>query len=85
MGICCGKPVIPDVVPKAEDPPEGLLKDIEDPREATAYSTTMSVPAAANLVMTQGVIYKAALLDAEQENERLDDYVKRIQGEVSPI
>jgi hypothetical protein len=59
----------------------GLLDGIEDPSNATVFSTVLSLARTAEMVSKRGVVYEAATRDVEERHEAVDDYLKRVQGE----
>jgi hypothetical protein len=59
----------------------GLLDTIRDPASAAFYSTSMRLEPAAEMVSQRGIIFRAAMRDAEDGTEALDDYLDRIEGE----
>ena len=63
------------------DGPGGLLDGVARPHDAAFFSEEMDLGRAAEMVSQSGLIYKAAERDAQERNEMVEDYLKRIVGE----
>jgi hypothetical protein len=63
------------------DGPGGLLDGVARPLDAAFFSEEMDLGQAAEMVSQSGFIYKAAERDAQERNEMVEDYLKRIEGE----
>jgi hypothetical protein len=61
--------------------PLGLLDGVGDPEKAAFYSTSMNLGRAAQMVSERGIIYEAAMNDAEKMGMKVQDYLEDIKGE----